>query len=72
MAANTQTQLMNSIESVSDGFALFDAEGRLVLCNSTWKNEINAAVSGMIEPGVKFIDILRRNLEIGTILEAVS
>ncbi len=72
MAANTQTQLMNSIESVSDGFALFDAEGRLVLCNSTWKNEINAAVSGMIEPGVKFINILRRHLEIGTILEAVS
>lgn len=72
MAANTQTQLMNAIESVWDGFALFDAEDRVVLCNSTWKNEINAAVPGMIEPGVKFIDILRRYLEIGTILKAVS
>ncbi len=36
--AQAEARLMDAIENVSEGFALFDADKRLVLCNSTYRN----------------------------------
>jgi PAS domain S-box-containing protein len=71
-AADAQTIFMNAIESVSDGYALFDADDRLVICNSTWRDVINVAVADIIEPGVEFIDILRAHLDSGTVSDAIG
>ncbi len=37
-AAEAQALLTDAIENISEGFVLYDADGRLVLCNSTYKD----------------------------------
>lgn len=53
--------LRDAVESLRDGFALFDAEDRLVLCNSRYR-EIYYDSADLIVPGRKFEDILRGSL----------
>jgi PAS domain S-box-containing protein len=57
-----QTRLVDAIESASDGFALYDADDRLVVCNSKYR-EIYAISADLIVPGVSFEDILRKGVE---------
>ncbi|MDA1327297.1 MAG: ATP-binding protein [Proteobacteria bacterium] len=51
-------QLVEAIEAFPGGFAVFDAEDRLMLSNETWK-EFYPECTDLIVPGVKFEDILR-------------
>ena len=51
-------QLVEGIEAFPGGFAVFDAEDRLMLNNETWK-EFYPECTDLIVPGVKFEDILR-------------
>nr|WP_246499303.1 PAS-domain containing protein [Azospirillum soli] len=46
---------------MNEGFALFDADDRLVQCNARYR-EICASY-GPVEPGVRFEDLLRRGAE---------
>ncbi|AWK89686.1 NahK/ErcS family hybrid sensor histidine kinase/response regulator [Azospirillum thermophilum] len=56
LAETMRTRLFEAIESVSEGFALFDADDRLVLCNrkylSYWP-----AVSDRIQAGIRFSEL---------------
>ncbi|UCE30722.1 MAG: PAS-domain containing protein, partial [Burkholderiales bacterium] len=57
-ALKAQTMFENAIEAISEGFALFDAQDRIVVCNSryrTWFGEDAA----MVQPGNAFEDIVR-------------
>jgi signal transduction histidine kinase/DNA-binding response OmpR family regulator len=56
--SRTRTQLTEAIEAISEGFVIYDAEDRLVLCNSKYK-AIYPDCADMLEPGAKFEDILR-------------
>lgn len=56
--------LNDAIESLSEGFALFDAEDRLVTCNSRFL-ELNAPHQGVFEPGVTWLDAARARAEKG-------
>jgi len=58
-----------AIESLSELFALYDADDRMVLCNREHR-EINARVGETILPGVPFEDHLRAGLELGLYPEA--
>ncbi len=58
VAAEAQTRLLQAIESMSEGFALFDASDRLVLCNSKLR-DIYAPVAELLVPGWRYEDILR-------------
>ncbi|MEO8242438.1 MAG: response regulator [bacterium] len=49
----SQTQLTEAIEAVSEGFALFDADDRLVICNSRFR-EMYHALDLTIAPGISF------------------
>jgi Signal transduction histidine kinase len=64
-----QTRLMEAIESVSEGFALFDRDDLLVLCNSRfiefWSGGHN--ISEVLRPGVPFSDISRWTVENGIV-----
>jgi len=50
--------LEDAIESIKDGFMLFDKDDRLVLCNSALKKEFQVAVEYM-KPGTLFEDFIR-------------
>ena len=69
--ARTRAQLDDALEAMSDGFALYDAEDRLVLCNEHYR-EIYAESAEAIVPGATFEDILRYGAERGQYKEAVG
>ncbi len=49
-------QLTEAIEAISEGFALFDADDRLVICNSRFR-EMYRALDLTIAPGIPFAQI---------------
>jgi PAS domain S-box-containing protein len=62
-AETTRRQLLDAIESIAEGIVMFDAEDRVILCNSNFKRYFAAtageAVAALIEPGAVFWDFLR-------------
>ncbi|MBT3238651.1 MAG: PAS domain S-box protein [Rhodospirillaceae bacterium] len=63
-------ELLNvAIESISDGFSLFDENDRLVLSNRKFRN-LHPAARDIIIPGVHFEDIIRAGAERGGYPEA--
>ncbi len=59
-----QRRLTDAIESISEGFVLFDSENRMVMCNSVWRNYFKG-VEDMIVPGARFDDVVRAGFERG-------
>lgn len=57
-----QNTIMTAIETIPDGFALFDADDRLTLVNDRFR-KIFTAVEDILEPSVAFEDILRLQIE---------
>ena len=66
-----QKLFMGAVESMSDGFALFDPEDRFVFCNSMFKEQ-NPELAEYIRPGMTFEDMLRDNIKNGRILDAIG
>jgi PAS domain S-box-containing protein len=64
-------RLQECIESLAEGFALFDADDRLVLFNERFR-ELNPPVRHVIEPGVRFLDIAKAALRLRAIPEAIG
>ncbi|MCK7613714.1 PAS domain S-box protein [Roseibium sediminicola] len=54
-----ETRLIDAIESLPDGFVLYDADDRLVTCNSKYR-EFYASSADLIQEGEKFEDIIRK------------
>ncbi len=69
--AGLEAQLVAAFEALDDGFALYDAEDRLVLCNARYR-EVYAASAAAMVPGVRFEDILRHGLAQGQYAEAAG
>lgn len=65
-AAIAQTRLISAIESIPESFMLLDAEDRLVLCNSLYR-ERHAAIAAALVAGTKFEDICRAAAEAGLV-----
>jgi len=59
-------RLTDAIENISEGFVLYDPDGRLVLCNSTYKEFYNYA-DAEVAPGVHFEDLVRLDIEKATV-----
>ncbi len=57
-AERAEIQLQHAIDGTSEGFALFDAEDRMVLCNERFR-EIYADVADLYVTGARFEDIVR-------------
>ncbi len=70
-ATTAQKQFMAAIECVSDGFALFDADDRMVFCNSHFR-ELNPDLAPKIVPGISFEEMLRDNIVTNRILDAIG
>lgn len=57
-AIEAEQKLLTAIDSLEDGFVLFDAEDRLVLCNDKYREIYNLS-NDLLVPGNKFEDIVR-------------
>jgi class 3 adenylate cyclase/HAMP domain-containing protein len=68
--ASARQRLVDAIESISEGFAFYDADDRLQLCNTRYRELLYAGTDIEIEPGTSFEAIVRRAVERGLILEA--
>ena len=62
--ARARQVLENAIESMSDGFVMFDAADRLVICNTRYR-ELYEVSSPFITPGARFDDIIREGAKRG-------
>jgi PAS domain S-box-containing protein len=62
--AEARELLSDAIESLSEGFALYDEHRELIMCNTRYK-EMNKAAVDILVPGVKWIDVLRYAAERG-------
>jgi signal transduction histidine kinase/DNA-binding response OmpR family regulator len=64
-----RARLTDAIETISEGFSLYDAEDRLVVCNSRYR-ELFASHAEVMVPGTPFESILRAATERGLIKDA--
>ena len=76
-AAEERAQLMeqrlrDGIEAMPAGFALFDAEDRLVLCNTAYRRDTGLLGGAPVEDGARFEDILRRNVASGRMIDPLA
>jgi PAS domain S-box-containing protein len=69
--AAARRRLVDAIDSSSEGFALFDAEDRLVLCNSRYR-EVYPGLADVIVPGTLFADIIRAAAERRLVRDAME
>jgi signal transduction histidine kinase len=77
--AVSRSRMREAIESIADGFSLYDMDDRLVECNQRYRelmdpvryHELMDAGSGIV-PGMTFEQVIRRAAEAGLILDAVG
>jgi signal transduction histidine kinase/CheY-like chemotaxis protein len=62
--ARARRTLENALESMSDGFVMFDPEDRLIACNSRYKDFYRVSAP-LIVPGARFEDIMREGARRG-------
>ena len=70
-AMQVRRRLTDALETSSQGFFLFDADDRMVLCNSRYR-ELYPDLAHIIEPGVSFEHIIRTAAERGVVADAVE
>ncbi|QIA23147.1 adenylate/guanylate cyclase domain-containing protein [Mesorhizobium sp. AA22] len=68
--AEARQRLIDAIESISEGFALYDAEDRLALSNSRYRELLYSDLAIELTPGTAFEYIIRRSAERGYIRDA--
>lgn len=59
-----QAQLRNALETMSEGFAYYDRDDRLVIFNERYR-EMFAASAEIIRPGIRFEDVIRHGVAHG-------
>ncbi|TDG05132.1 PAS domain S-box protein, partial [Paracraurococcus ruber] len=64
-----RAMLDRAIDSMPDGFVMFDAKGRLVTCNQRYR-DIYSVSAPLIVPGARFEDIIREGARRGQYPEA--
>lgn len=70
-AARARSTLEAAVEALHDGFVLYDAEDRLVLCNKNYRDFYPRSAPAIV-PGARFEDILRYGLARREYAEAIG
>jgi class 3 adenylate cyclase/HAMP domain-containing protein len=63
-------RLVDAIENSSEGFAFYDPDDRLVICNTRYRDLLYPGADIAIEPGMAFETIIRTAAENGHIVDA--
>ncbi len=69
-AEQAEARLVEALNGISDGFALYDAEDRLVMRND--KYIVGPEISPVAQPGARFEDIIRAIVEAGLFPDALG
>ena len=72
LAKQARERLIDAIESTSEGFAFYDADDRLELCNTRYRELLHPGGEVTIEPGITFEAIIRATVERGLIGDAAA
>ncbi|HIM26062.1 MAG TPA: PAS domain S-box protein [Rhodospirillales bacterium] len=67
----SEERLRGAIASLQEGFALYDADDRLVVINDVYRR-ISPRAQEFLEKGTQFEDLLRTNVKRGWVIEAVG
>jgi adenylate cyclase len=67
---SARRRLVDAIENSSEGFAFYDAQDRLVICNTRYRELLYPGMEWTFKPGTEFAAIIRRAGENGLILDA--
>ena len=62
---SARRRLVDAIENSSEGFAFYDAEDRLVICNTKYPEMLYPGADWSFDPGLEFATILRKAAEKG-------
>ena len=65
-----QMQLTHAIESIADGFSLYDVNDRLVVCNRRYRELLYQGIADLVVTGASFEEIIRGAAERGLVREA--
>ena len=65
-------RLVDAIESISEGFALYDADDRLVLCNTRYTELLYPGLEEIVQPGAPFETVVRNAADRGLIRDAIG
>ena len=68
-ATQAQTRLTDALGSISEGFFLFDADDRMVLCNSRYR-ELYPGLADIMRPGLDFEHLIKTVVERGIVADA--
>lgn len=71
LARDSQARMIEAIESVPQGFSLFDVDDRLVICNRKYR-EVVSQPGAEVQPGDSFESIIRRIAKRGDIPAAIG
>ena len=63
--------LADAIEALSEGFALYDEDSDLVMCNSQYR-KMNAGIAELLEPGINWEILMRESARRGIYADAVG
>ncbi len=68
----TRRRLADAIESISEGFSLYDGDDRLVVSNAQYQQLLYPDMADRIQPGMTFESILRQAVAEGYVRDAES
>ena len=71
-AKRAQRQLFHAIESIADGFSLFDADDRLLIYNNRYRELLYHGVDDIVVAGTSFEDIIRHAANRGLIKDSLN
>ena len=66
-AKRAEAQLTEAIESISEGFSLYDADDRLIVCNSRYSDLLYPGLRNVTIAGTSFEEVVRYSAERGLI-----
>ena len=68
----TRRRLIDAIENSSEGFAFYDQDGNLVICNSRYSNLLFPEGELKIVPGIDFQTVMSESAKLGLVFDAVD
>ena len=70
-ATAARRRLTDALESISEGFFLYNSDDRMVLCNSRYR-ELFSGMADVYRPGLEFEQMIRTVVERGIVVEAMQ
>ncbi len=70
--AEARQRLIDAIESIEEGFSLYDSEDRLVLSNRRYQDLVQPDTNEALKSGAKFIDVIKATARSGQIIDATD